>query len=84
MGRGFVSIPKDPACTAVGLSKCGNILSAGFFPLLSHSSTHVSVQSSPRNETSWRGLDRESGTAGADYTATQLAQAAPAFTESTH
>lgn len=74
-GRGFISIPKDPACAGAGPSKHRNILSTGSFPLPS-SSTRASVQSSPRNETFLRS-EQESGMAGADYAATEPGSGSP-------
>lgn len=81
--KSFISIPRDPAYAVAGPSRHRNILSIGFFPLPSRSSTHVSVPPSPRNETSLRGLDNESGIAMADYAEIEPGSGAPAFSQPT-
>lgn len=68
----------------LGPPRPGNILSTGFFPLPTHSSPRVSLASSPRNEPSLRGLDRESGTAMADCAETEPGSGTPAFSQPTH
>ena len=54
-----------------------NILSTGFFPVSTRSSTRVSAPSSPRDETFLRGLDGESGTAMAEEV--QIGRASPSL-----
>lgn len=82
--RFHLSSHRGPAWAVGDPSKHKNILSTGFVPLPTHSSTHVSVPPSPRNETSLCGLDRESGTAMADYTETESGSGARAFSQPTH